>query len=78
MMSQLWDTRILGSYMLAVDLGFTGPNYSNSTAHATLNYCCSATTNHIQRGEADMMIASGIEGAIIHIGLGSFVACKHY
>ncbi|KVG91898.1 3-oxoacyl-[acyl-carrier-protein] synthase 2 [Cynara cardunculus var. scolymus] len=63
----------MGSALLAIDLGFMGPNYSISTACATSNYCFHAAANHIRRGEADMMIAGGTEAAIIPIGLGGFV-----
>ncbi|KAM7530557.1 hypothetical protein LguiB_033967 [Lonicera macranthoides] len=66
----------MGSALLAIDLGFMGPNYSISTACATSNYCFYAAANHIRRGEADMMIAGGTEAAIIPIGLGGFVACR--
>ncbi|KAD3068955.1 hypothetical protein R6Q59_017054 [Mikania micrantha] len=66
----------MASALLAIDLGFMGPNYSISTACATSNYCFHAAANHIRRGEADMMIAGGTEAAIIPIGLGGFVACR--
>ncbi|KAG9150162.1 hypothetical protein Leryth_009742, partial [Lithospermum erythrorhizon] len=66
----------MGSALLAIDLGFMGPNYSISTACATSNYCFYAAANHIRRGEADLMIAGGSEAPIIPIGLGGFVACR--
>lgn len=66
----------MGSALLAIDLGFMGPNYSISTACATSNYCFHAAANHIRRGEADLMVAGGTEAAIIPIGLGGFVACR--
>ncbi|KAK4349372.1 hypothetical protein RND71_032127 [Anisodus tanguticus] len=66
----------MGSALLAIDVGFMGPNYSISTACATSNYCFYAAANHIRRGEADLMIAGGTEAAIIPIGLGGFVACR--
>jgi 3-oxoacyl-[acyl-carrier-protein] synthase II len=66
----------MGSALLAMDVGFMGPNYSISTACATSNYCFYAAANHIRRGEADIIIAGGTEAAIIPIGLGGFVACR--
>ncbi|KAL2494538.1 3-oxoacyl-[acyl-carrier-protein] synthase I [Forsythia ovata] len=66
----------MASALLAIDLGFMGPNYSISTACATSNYCFYAAANHIRRGEADLMVAGGTEAAIIPIGLGGFVACR--
>ncbi|XP_077252239.1 3-oxoacyl-[acyl-carrier-protein] synthase I, chloroplastic-like [Tasmannia lanceolata] len=66
----------MGSALLAIEIGFMGPNYSISTACATSNYCFYAAANHIRRGEADLMLAGGTEAAIIPIGLGGFVACR--
>ncbi|CAH9105868.1 unnamed protein product [Cuscuta epithymum] len=66
----------MGSALLAIDIGFMGPNYSISTACATSNYCFYAAANHIRRGEADLMLAGGTEAAMIPIGLGGFVACR--
>lgn len=69
-------TTNMGSAMLAMDLGWMGPNYSISTACATSNFCILNAANHIIRGEADMMLCGGSEAAIIPIGLGGFVACR--
>lgn len=66
----------MASALLAIDIGFMGPNYSISTACATSNYCFYAAANHIRRGEVDLMIAGGTEAAVIPIGLGGFVACR--
>ncbi|XP_021276195.1 3-oxoacyl-[acyl-carrier-protein] synthase II, chloroplastic-like [Herrania umbratica] len=69
-------TTNMGSAMLAMDLGWMGPNYSISTACATSNFCILNAANHIIRGEADVMLCGGSDAAIIPIGLGGFVACK--
>lgn len=66
----------MGGAMLAMDYGFMGPNYSISTACATANYAIIAAANHIQRGEADVMIAGGVEASIIPMALAGFCACK--
>jgi 3-oxoacyl-[acyl-carrier-protein] synthase II len=66
----------MGSALLAMDLGFMGPNYSISTACATSNYCIIAAAQHIQQGHADLMVCGGAEAAILPIGLAGFVACK--
>ncbi|GAQ87715.1 3-ketoacyl-ACP synthase [Klebsormidium nitens] len=66
----------MGSAMLAMDLGFMGPNYSIATACATGNYCILSAANHIWNGEADLMLCGGSDAAILPIGLGGFVACK--
>uniref|UniRef100_Q9M4Z8 beta-ketoacyl-[acyl-carrier-protein] synthase I n=1 Tax=Glycine max TaxID=3847 RepID=Q9M4Z8_SOYBN len=69
-------TTHMGSAMLAMDLGWMGPNYSISTACATSNFCILNAANHIIRGEADVMLCGGSDAAIIPIGLGGFVACR--
>jgi len=66
----------MGGAMLAIDLGFMGPNYSISTACATANYCFVSAANHIRNGDADLIIAGGTEAPIIEVGLGGFVACR--
>jgi len=62
--------------MLATDLGFMGPNYSISTACASGSHSIISAANHIQRGEADLMLAGGTEAAISPIGVAGFCACK--
>lgn len=66
----------MGGSLLAIDLGFMGPNYSISTACATANYSIYAAAEHIFRGEADLMVCGGAEAAITPIGVAGFVACK--
>lgn len=66
----------MGGALLSIDLGFTGPNYSISTACATGTYALISAANHIQRGDADLMLAGGAEAAINPIGLSGFVACR--
>ncbi len=62
--------------LLAIDTGFMGPCYSISTACATANNAIISAANHIQRGEADLMIAGGSEAAITPLGVAGFCACK--
>jgi 3-oxoacyl-[acyl-carrier-protein] synthase II len=68
-------TNIAGA-ILAIDLGFMGPNYSISTACATASHCIYSAAKHIRDGEADLMICGGTESPITPIGLAGFVACK--
>lgn len=51
----------MGGALLAIDIGFMGPNYSISTACATANYCIHAAAKHIENGEADLMLCGGTE-----------------
>jgi len=60
--------------LLAIDLGFMGPNYSISTACATANYSIVAAANHIRQGQADLVLCGGSEAAVYPIGLAGFVA----
>ncbi|XP_043811951.1 3-oxoacyl-[acyl-carrier-protein] synthase II, chloroplastic isoform X3 [Manihot esculenta] len=69
-------TTNVGSAILAMDLGWMGPNYSISSACATSNFCILNSANHIIRGETDLMLCGGSDAAIIPIGLGGFVACR--
>ncbi len=66
----------MGGALLAMDMGFMGPNYSISTACATGNYSIIAAANHIRRGEADIMVCGGVEASVTPIGLGGFVSIK--
>lgn len=66
----------MGGAMLAMEVGFMGPNYSISTACATGNNSIIAAANHIRSGEADLMVAGGAESPILPLGLAGFSACK--
>lgn len=66
----------MGGALLAIDIGFMGPNYSISTACATSNYCIYSAAEHVMRGEADVMLCGGSEAPLNPIGLAGFVACK--
>lgn len=62
--------------LLAIDLGFMGPNYSISTACATASHCIYSAARHIMYGDADLMVCGGAEASITPIGLAGFVAVK--
>ena len=62
--------------LLAIDYGFTGPNYSISTACATSNYSILAALREIQQNHADIMITGGSEAPMLPIGLCGFIAAK--
>jgi len=66
----------MGSAMLAMDCGFTGPNYSISTACATANYCIIAAAQHIERGDADIIVCGGAEAPINPMGISGFIVMK--
>ncbi|GMI77744.1 3-ketoacyl-acyl carrier protein synthase I, KETOACYL-ACP SYNTHASE 1 [Hibiscus trionum] len=60
------------SALLAIDLGFMGPNYPISALCATSNHCFYAAANHIRRGEAEVMVVGGTEAPIVPIVIGGF------
>ncbi len=62
--------------LLAIDIGFMGPNFSISTACATSNYSIHAAAEQILQGKADLMLCGGAEAPITPIGLAGFVAIK--
>jgi 3-oxoacyl-[acyl-carrier-protein] synthase II len=62
--------------LLAIDVGFEGPNFSISTACATSSYCIQAAAEQIRAGQADLMLCGGAEAPINPIGLAGFVAIK--
>ncbi|KAG6397139.1 hypothetical protein SASPL_143303 [Salvia splendens] len=59
-----------------MDAGLTGPTYSIAAACAIANYCFHAATNHIRRGDADVMVAGGTDAAVVPLGLGGCIACR--
>jgi len=62
--------------LLAMDLGFMGPNYSISTACATGNNAIISAANHIRSADAELMLCGGVEAAIVPMGVAGFCACK--
>ena len=66
----------MGGALLAMDIGFMGPNYSISTACATANNSIHSAAQQIWEGKADLMLCGGAEAAINPIGLAGFVAIK--
>jgi 3-oxoacyl-[acyl-carrier-protein] synthase II len=62
----------MASGEIAIEQGFTGPNYSVSSACATANQAIGGALRHLRYGDADMMIAGGTEGAITPLGVAGF------
>ncbi|XP_030490854.2 3-oxoacyl-[acyl-carrier-protein] synthase II, chloroplastic [Cannabis sativa] len=69
-------TANMGSAILAIDLGWTGPNYSISTACATSNFCILNAAQHIISDDADMMLCGGSDAGVIPISIGGFISCR--
>ena len=61
---------------LSMHFGCKGPNLSIVTACATGNHSIGEAFKIIQRGDADAMIAGGVESTITPLGVGGFCAMK--
>lgn len=61
---------------IAIRWGFKGPNYATTSACATSSHALADALMLIQRGDADVMIAGGSEGAICQMGVGGFNSMK--
>ena len=61
---------------VAIHQGLLGPNYGISAACATANYACIAAANHIRQGEADIMLAGGVDASITPACVAGFGALK--
>lgn len=62
--------------LLAIDIGFMGPNYSISSACATASHAIISAAAHIRHGDADLMICGGVEAPVTPVGLAGFCALK--
>lgn len=61
---------------IAIKYGFSGPNFSISTACATGNHSIGEAFEIIQRGDAEVMVAGGTEAAITPLGLAGFCSMR--
>jgi 3-oxoacyl-[acyl-carrier-protein] synthase II len=66
----------MGSALMAMDVGFMGPNYSISSACASGNFCIQNAADHIRKGDADLMLAGASDAAILPIGMAGFSAAR--
>ena len=64
------------SAQVAIKYGFSGPNFSISTACATGNHAIGEAFKIIERGDAQVMIAGGSEAAITPLGLAGFCSMR--
>jgi len=64
------------SAQIAIKYGFSGPNFSISTACASGNHCIGEAFKIIQRGDAEVMVAGGTEAAITPLGLAGFCSMR--
>jgi 3-oxoacyl-[acyl-carrier-protein] synthase II len=61
---------------VSIRFGLRGPNIAPATACATGSHAIGAAYHMIQRGDADVVVAGGSEGAVTPLCVGSFAAMK--
>ncbi len=61
---------------ISIKYGFKGLNYATTSACATSAHAIALAAIHIQRGDADVIIAGGSEASICPMGIGGFNAMK--
>jgi 3-oxoacyl-[acyl-carrier-protein] synthase II len=66
----------MGGALLAIELGFQGPNFSISTACATSNYSIHIAAEQIRQSKADLMLCGGAEAPMSPIGLAGFIQAR--
>jgi 3-oxoacyl-[acyl-carrier-protein] synthase II len=62
--------------VVAIAVGAKGPNFGVVSACSTGTHALGMAFWHLQRGEADVMIAGGSEAAITNLGYGGFCAMR--
>jgi 3-oxoacyl-[acyl-carrier-protein] synthase II len=66
----------MASGQVSILLNLQGPNLCNVTACTSSAHSIGESFRHIQRGEADVMIAGGAEAVICKLGIGGFAAMR--
>jgi len=61
---------------ISIHFGLSGPNTAVCTACASASNAITDALRAIQRDEADIMVSGGSEAAIVHMGLGGFIAAR--
>lgn len=66
----------IASGIIAMELGFQGPNFSIASACATSNHAIGEACRILRDGDADIMFAGGSEAAITPLGVAGFSSMK--
>lgn len=61
---------------IAIQYGFTGPNYAVTSACASANHAMGDAFRLLQNGDVDIMVSGGAEGVITPLGLAGFCNMK--
>ena len=62
--------------VIGIELGCKGPNYGLVSACATGSHALGEALSALQRGDADAMLAGGVEAALTPLSFGGFCAMK--
>ena len=66
----------IASGLIAIEMNLQGPNCCMVSACATSAHSLGYAQRHIERGEADVMLAGGSEAAVIELGVAGFTNMK--
>ncbi len=66
----------MAAAFVSIKYGFRGPNFTIVTACATGSHSIGEAFKLIQRGDADIALAGGVEGALTPLGLAGFCAAR--
>ena len=66
----------VGAGQVAIAFGPTGPNFATVSACATGGHAIGESWETIRRGDADVMIAGGVEAAVHEASIGGFCSMK--
>ncbi|MDR3281679.1 MAG: beta-ketoacyl-ACP synthase II [Endomicrobium sp.] len=61
---------------IAINYGFTGPNYAITSACASSNHALGDALRLLRSGDADVVISGGAEGAICPLGVAGFCSMR--
>jgi 3-oxoacyl-[acyl-carrier-protein] synthase II len=61
---------------ISIKYGFRGPNFTIVTACATGTHCVGEGAKLLQRGDADVCLCGGTEGAVTPLGLAGFQSAR--
>jgi 3-oxoacyl-[acyl-carrier-protein] synthase II len=61
---------------IAINYGFTGPNYAVTSACASSNNAIGDALRLLRSGDADVIVSGGAEGAVVPLGLAGFCSIK--
>jgi len=66
----------IGAGQIAIQFGMTGPNFTTVSACATGGHALGESSEIIRRGDADVMVAGGVEAGIYEAVVGGFAAMR--